>query len=629
MMIPMYIDMHFHQINYLMFIIATPVFIYLSSSIFKAAFISLKNHQLTMDVMYSMGIGIAYISSVLGTFGILLDKNFIFYESAILLSTFLTLGRYLESRARGKTSEAIKKLISLQPKTASVIRNETELEISVDDILINDKVIVKPGGKFPVDGIVIEGQSFVDESAITGESMPVFKKANDAIIGGTINQSSVIIFSAQKIGKETMLSQIIKLVEEAQGSKPPMQKISDKIVSWFIPMILILAIATFIVWFIGMRESLEFSISRLISILVIACPCALGLATPTAITVGIGRGAELGILIKNSEVIEKANLISTVIFDKTGTLTEGRPTLTDIIPIDIDEKQLLIFTASVEKNSNHPISQAILNKAEKDGLTILKSTGYGLFEGKGIYAFIDGKEIIIGSRNLFLSQKITISEEYKNIIDKFEKDGKTVFLIAIDKTLRGIMAVTDTIKKGSEQAILLLQRMGIKTIMITGDNKQSATSLGKQLGLNNILAEVLPSDKAAEVKKIQERGEVVAFVGDGVNDAPALVQADVGIAIGSGTDVAIESGEIVLIRNNVLDVAIAIELCKKIFSRIKWNLFWAFAYNVVLIPFAAGVFYPIYKITMKPELAGLAMAFSSITVVTFSLMLKKWNPNIN
>lgn len=613
---------------YLMFALTTPAFIYVSYPIFKAAYRALKNRNLNMDVMYSMGIGVAYLSSVMGTFEIILSKELLFYEEAVLLASFLTFGRYLEARAKGKTSEAIKKLIGLQPKTATVIRNNEEKEVAIEELQINDILIVKPGEKISVDGEVIEGESYVDESMITGEPIPLLRKKGDTVVGGTINKNSVLKFKAIKIGKDTVLSQIIRLVEEAQGSKPPIQRIADKVVSYFIPVVLTIAIITFIVWYLILSYPLPFALTRLISVLVIACPCALGLAIPTAVTVGIGRGAELGILIKNSEIFEISEKLTTVVFDKTGTLTKGKPEVTDIIGTGIEGEMLLRLAASVEKNSQHPIGEAIVSKAKERGVKLTKVKHFDTFEGKGVLAKVSGKETLIGNRMLFEEKNIPIPYEIEEKVLQLENGGKTVTLIANNKKIIGMIAVADTLKETSKDAIGELKKSKFKLIMITGDNIRTAKAIAKQIGIDNVLAEVLPQDKANEVKKLQKKGEVVAFVGDGINDAPALAQSDMGIALGSGTDVAIETGEIILIKDNILDVVAAIQLGKKVMSRIKWNLFWAFAYNTLLIPVAAGLLYPFTGITFRPEFAGLAMAMSDVTVITLSLMLKKYEPPV-
>ncbi len=611
---------------YVMFLVATPVFVYISYPIFKAAHRALKNKNLNMDVMYSMGIGVAFVSSILATFQIILSREFMFYETAVMLASFLTFGRYLEAQAKGKTSDAIKKLMGLQPKTATIYRNDKEIEVPIEDVQIQDIVVVKPGEKLPVDGEVIEGASYVDESMITGEPIPVLKRKGESVVGGTLNKNSIIKFKAIKIGKNTVLSQIIKLVEQAQGSKPPVQRIADRTVSYFIPTVLSIALLSFIIWYFIMDNTLLFALTRLISVLVIACPCALGLATPTAVTVGIGRGAELGILIKNGEALEISEKLTTIVFDKTGTLTKGTPEVTDILGIEMDEAELLKLTASVEKNSQHPLAEAVVKKAQEKGIALEKSEHFNTIEGKGVRAEVDKKEILIGNRAFIGENNILLSKEIDKKILKIENEGKTVILIAINKKLRGMIAVADTLKETTADAIKELKKSKLKVVMITGDNKRTAHAIAEQAGIENVVAEVLPQDKAIEVKRFQEKEEVVAFVGDGINDAPALAQADVGIAIGSGTDVAIESGEIVLIKNDILDAVAAVQLAKKVMSRIKQNLFWAFAYNTALIPVAAGLLYPFFRITFRPELAGFAMAMSSVTVVTLSLMLKKYLP---
>jgi Cu+-exporting ATPase len=575
-----------------------------------------------------MGIGVAFFSSILGTFEFILSNEFLFYETAVLLATFLTMGRYLETKAKGRTSEAIKKLMDLQPKKAVVIRDNSEIEIPVEGVEINDTVIVRPGEKIPVDGEVVDGESYVDESMITGEPIPVLKKKGDDVVGGTLNKNSVLRFKATKIGKDTVLSQIIKLVEVAQASKPPVQRIADKAVSYFIPTVLTIAVLSFIAWCLVPGNTLFFALASLISVLVIACPCALGLATPTAVTVGIGRGAELGVLIKNGEALEISEKLTTIVFDKTGTLTKGKPEVTDVIGFGIREEQLLRLAACVEKNSQHPIAEAIVRLAEEKGIKLEESKGFDTFEGKGVTAKVDGKEVLIGNRTLFVEKKISYPEEVEEKIVELENEGKTVILVAIAKEISGLIAIADTLKETSENAIKDFKDMKLNVVMITGDNARTADAIARQIGIEDVLAEVLPQDKADEVKKLQGEGEVVAFVGDGINDAPALAQADVGVAIGGGTDVAIESGEIVLVKDDLMDAVAAVQLSRKVMTRIKQNLFWAFAYNAALIPVAAGILYPFFGITFKPELAGLAMAMSSVTVVCLSLMLKRYTPPI-
>ncbi|MDI6886596.1 MAG: heavy metal translocating P-type ATPase [archaeon] len=627
LMILMYLPVSFpFPMAYFMLVVSAPAFIYVSHPIFGAAYRSLKNKNLNMDVMYSMGIGVAFVSSLLGTFEVILTGDFLFYETALLLASFLTIGRYLEARAKGKTSEAIKRLMGLQPKTATVLRDTNEMEIPIGDVQINDRIVVKPGEKIPTDGEVIEGESYVDESMITGEPIPVLKRKGVGVVGGTLNKNSVLTFIATKIGRETVLAQIIKLVEDAQGSRPPVQRIADKAVSYFIPTVLTIALLSFAVWYLVIGNTLLFSLTALIAVLVIACPCALGLATPTAVTVGVGRGAELGVLVKNGEALEISEKLTTIIFDKTGTLTKGKPEVTDIIGTGIDDRTLLKLAASVEKNSQHPLAEAIVRRAQEKGIELEESENFDTFGGKGVTAQVAGKEVLIGNRILFEERDVSYPEEVEEQIVHLEKEGKTVILIARDNEICGIIAIADTLKETTKEAIKAFKDMGLNVVMITGDNARTAHAIVEHIGIERVLAEVLPQDKAEEVKKLQEKGEVVAFVGDGINDAPALAQADVGIAIGSGTDVAIESGEIVLIKDDLMDAVSAVQLSKKVMMRIKENLFWAFAYNTVLIPMAAGILYPFFGITFKPELAGLAMALSSVTVVTLSLMLKNYIP---
>ncbi|MHA1463178.1 MAG: heavy metal translocating P-type ATPase [Candidatus Heimdallarchaeota archaeon] len=612
---------------YFMLVVSLPVFVYVSHPIFIAGYRALKNKTLNMDVMYSMGIGVAFVSSIFGTFEIVLTREFLFYETAVMLATFLTLGRYLETRAKGKTSEAIKKLIGLQPKTATIIRDNSEIEIPIEDVQVNDIVVVKPGEKIPVDGIVVDGESYVDESMISGEPIPVLKKKNRSVVGGTINKNGVITFKATKIGKDTVLSQIITLVQEAQGSKPPVQRIADMAVAYFIPTVLAIAIISFLAWYLILGNTLLFALTSLISVLVIACPCALGLATPTAVTVGLGRGAELGVLIKKGEALEIPQKLTTIIFDKTGTLTKGEPEVTDIICNETDKNSLFKVVASVEKNSTHPLAEAIVKKAKEDKIQFTSVKNFNTISGKGVVATVRGKEIIIGNRKLFTEKNISFQSFERQIV-QLENEGKTVLLISMDNKLSGLIAIADTLKETTKAAIQEFKKMGLKVIMITGDNPRTASAVGKQIGIDRVLAEVLPQDKAAEVKKLQQNDEIVAFVGDGINDAPALAQADVGIAVGSGTDIALESGEIVLVKDDLLDAVAAIQLSKKVMARIKQNIFWAFAYNTALIPVAAGVLYPFFGITFRPELAGLAMAMSSVTVITLSLLLNGYVPPI-
>ena len=612
--------------NFFMLAVSAPVFVYVSSPIFNAAGRALRNRSLDMDVMYALGIGVAFGSSILGTFGIVLTPDFMFYETAVMLASFLTLGRYLETKAKGRTSEAIKKLAALQPKRATIQKDGHEFEVAVEEVQLDDLILVKPGEKIPVDGLVIEGQSYVDESMITGEPVPARKEEGQNVVGGTLNKNGVLRFRATKVGRDTVLAQIISLVEEAQGSRPPIQRIADRAVGYFIPTILTIAFAAFVYWYFIAHNTLLFSLTALISVLVVACPCALGLATPTAVTVGIGRGAELGILIKSGEALEASEKLNAVAFDKTGTLTVGRPEVTDMASFGMDEKELLRLTASAEKNSEHPLAEAVMRRAEADGIGLAKAEKFEALAGKGVVARLDGRSVLAGNRMLFREKGIDIPEELLSRAVSYEEQGKTAVLVALEGRACGVLAVADRLKDSAPGAVAELKKMNLDVVMITGDNARSAAAIAGQLGIERILSEVLPEEKASEVKRLQQSGSKVAFVGDGINDAPALAQADVGIAIGSGTDVAIEAGEIVLIRDDLLDVVASIQLSRKVISRIKLNIFWAFAYNAGLVPVAAGVLYPVFGITFRPELAGLAMALSSVTVVSFSLLLKRYIP---
>ncbi len=609
-----------------MLLVSLPVFIYVSYPIFTAAFRALRNRSLDMDVMYAMGIGVAYVASVLGTFSIVLTPDFMFYETAIMLASFLTLGRYLEAKAKGRTSEAIKKLVGLQPRRATVLKNGSESEVPIDEVQVDDIILVKPGEKIPADGVVIGGQSYVDESMITGEPIPVLKEKDQSVVGGTLNKNSVLTFRATKVGRDTALAQIISLVEEAQGSKPPIQRIADRAVTYFIPTILSIAIISFIYWYFIAHNTLLFSLTALISVLVVACPCALGLATPTAVTVGIGRGAELGILIRGGEVLEASERLKAVAFDKTGTLTLGRPDVTDVVAFGLEERELLRLAASAEKGSEHPLAEAVVRKAEAEGIGLVEAVEFEAFSGKGVVARVGKTAVIAGNRMIFKERGIELSEEVLSRATSLEEQGKTAVLIALDGRVSGVLAIADSLKETASDVVSELKKMNLKVVMVTGDNARSASAVARQVGIEEVLSEVLPEDKANEVKRLQQGGLPVAFVGDGINDAPALAQANVGIAIGSGTDVAIETGDIVLIRDDLLDAVAAIQLSRKVISRIKLNIFWAFAYNAALVPLAAGVLYPFFGITFRPELAALAMALSSVTVVTLSLLLKRYIP---
>ncbi|OPY64905.1 MAG: Copper-exporting P-type ATPase A [Syntrophorhabdaceae bacterium PtaU1.Bin034] len=628
LMILMYLPVDFHHsdLAYLLLVVSTPVFLYVSYPIFQAAWRALRNRNLNMDVMYAMGIGVSFAASVLGTFRLILSRDFMFYESAILLAAFLSMGRYLEAKAKGRTGAAIKRLMGLQPRTAVIITGGVEKEIPVEDVQAGDVLLVRPGERIPVDGEVVDGQSYVDESMITGEPMPVQKQKGDSVVGGTLNQNSVLRFTATKVGRETVLAQIVRLVEEAQGSKPPVQRLADTVVSYFIPVVLGIAICVFLIWYLVVGNSLLFALTALISVLVIACPCALGLATPTAVTVGLGRGAELGILIKSGEALEVSQKVSVVALDKTGTLTLGRPEVTDVIPVGADAGTLLQVAGGLEKNSQHPLAKAIVRRARVEGTEPADSMNFNTLGGKGVTGEVGGREVIIGNRLLFEEKNIPYPEAIGRQISTLESQGKTVVIVASGGAVLGALAIADVLKETTPEAIRRFKQMGLRVIMITGDNARTAQAVAEQAGIDEVISEVLPQDKADEIKKLQESGGIVAFVGDGINDAPALARADVGIAIGSGTDVAIESGDIVLIKDDLMDAVAGLQLARKVMTRIKQNIFWAFAYNLALIPVASGALYPFFHLTLKPEWAGLAMAMSSVTVVTLSLTLKRYHP---
>lgn len=624
MYIPLPISMH--TLSYLMLVVSTPVFLFVGYPIFRAARMALKNRILNMDVMYAMGTGVAYVSSVLGTLGIVLTHEFMFYDTAIMLASFLILGRYLEARAKGRTSAAIRALIGLRPKTALVLTGDGEREIPVEDVAVGYLLRVKPGEKIPVDGRVTDGESYVDESMITGEPVPVLKVKDAEVVAGTLNTNSVLTFRAERIGRDTVLAQIIRLVEDAQSSRPPVQRIADVAVSYFIPAVLSIAIFAFLVWYLLLGSTLLFALTALVSVLVVACPCALGLATPTAVTVGVGRGAELGVLVRNGEALEIADRVNYVIFDKTGTLTRGKPEVTDIFPFGIDRQTVLSIAGALEKNSQHPLAVAIMQKAIESGSDIGQADEFDTHGGRGVSGKVLGEEVLIGNRAFLNEKGIFPDDSAESVMQNLENEGKTVVLIAVGGAVSGIIGIADTLKATTPAAMDVLRDMGMTLAVITGDNRRTAEAISGRLGIERVIAEVVPGEKAEEVRKLQKKGDVIAFVGDGINDAPALAVADVGIAIGSGTDVAIESGDIVLVRDDLLDAAAAIQLSRKVMSRIRQNIFWAFAYNAALIPLAAGVLYPLTGYVLRPELAALAMALSSVTVISLSLSLKKYLP---
>lgn len=581
-----------------------------------------------MDSLISVSTLAAFIYGIFAIYKIIIGDNphdyamHLYFESIATILTLITLGKYLEAVSKGKTSEAIKKLMGLAPKVATVIRDNKEMQVSIEDVEISDIIIVKPGEKIPVDGEVIEGITSVDESMLTGESIPVEKVIGSTVIGASINKNGFIKYKATKVGQDTALAQIIKLVEDAQGSKAQIAKIADVISAYFVPVVISLAIISSVSWLIA-GESFIFSLTIFISVLVIACPCALGLATPTAIMVGTGKGAENGILIKGGEALETTHKIDTIVFDKTGTITEGKPKVTDIITNSISEEEILILAASSEKGSEHPLGEAILNEGRNKNLKLKKIDKFNAIAGQGIDVVIENKNILLGNRKLMIDQNIDITI-FNDKVEDLSNQGKTPMYIAINKELKGIIAVADVVKVSSKKAIETLHKMGIKTVMITGDNENTAKAIAKEVGIDNVLAEVLPGNKAKSIKKFQDENKKVAMVGDGINDAPALAKADIGIAIGSGSDVAIESADIVLIRSDLMDVSKAIKLSKATIRNIKQNLFWAFAYNILGIPVAMGVLHIFGGPLLNPMIAAAAMSLSSISVLLNALRLKNF-----
>lgn len=626
-------------------LLATPVQFYAGWDFYRATIPALKHRTANMDTLVVIGTTVAYIYSVFVTvfptsvmdLGI---EAMPYFDVAALVIGLILLGRYLEAKAKGQTSQALKKLIGLQAKTARVIRNGKEVDIPIEQVVIGDILRVRPGEKIPVDGIITEGESAIDESMITGESMPVDKQKGDIVVGATINKTGTFLYKATKIGQDTMLAQIIKLVADAQGSKAPIQRLADVVSSYFVPIVIMLAFATFGLWYVfGPQPPLLFALLNTVAVLIIACPCAMGLATPTAIMVGTGKGAEHGILIKDAESLEIAHKVDTIIFDKTGTITKGQPQVTDFefmenlndvqeslgwkIPKGVTIQEYIMgLVTSVEKNSEHSLSEAVL-KYTKDKTKLYKVTQFQAVAGFGIRGTVDGHQVVVGTRKLMEQEKVMKCAELEILSKRFQADGKTLAFVGIDKKNVALIAIADTVKESAREGIEKLQAMGIAVIMITGDNEQTAAAIAKHVGITRVLAEVLPDQKEAEVRKIQTEGKVVAMIGDGINDAPALAAADVGIAMGTGTDVAIEAADITLINKELLSVARAIILSKKTMRTIKLNLFWAFGYNILLIPVAMGVLYPNFGILLSPIFASAAMATSSISVVTNSLLLKK------
>lgn len=588
-----------------LFFLATPVQVILGWPFYRGAYFALKQKMADMNVLVGLSTSAAYLYSVAATFFIL---GPVFYAASTTVLTTITLGMLLEKISQGKVGEAIKKLMKLEAKRARILRDGRETEVSPEEIKKGDIVIVRPGEKMAADGIIIEGRSTLDESMITGESMPVDKKVGDEVFGATINKEGVFKFKTTKVGKETTLAQIIRLVEEAQAKKAPIQRIADKVVAWFVPIVVAIALLTFIIWYFIQGSTFLFALTALVAVLVIACPCALGIATPTAIMAGTSKGAEKGILIKGGQYLEKARELNTLVFDKTGTLTKGKPEVADV------QGEVLQLAASLAKNTTHPLDIAIVKEAEKRKINLLNVQDFEAIPGKGIRGKIEEKEVLLGNRRLIKS----------DLGKELEEEGKTVMLVSVDGGIRGVIAVADTLKEYSKEAVADLKKIGLEIWMITGDNKKTAQAIGKELGIEKILAEVLPQDKEKEIRKLQEQGKVVGAVGDGINDAPMLAAADIGIAMGAGTDVAKETGGIVLVKDDIRDVVKSIELSRRTFSKIKQNLFLAFIYNILAIPIAAGLFYYWLGFLLRPEIAALAMILSDISVVGNSLLLRRW-----
>jgi len=623
----MFVEEYSHK-NWTLLILSLPIIFDGGKQFYIGAFRALKRKSANMDTLIAVGTGSAFIYSFIATvfpqfFVSIGHKPEVYYEVAAVIITLILMGRMLEMKAKGMASQAIGKLIALQSKTATVIQNNIEQEMPVEELKVGDIIIVRPGERIPVDGEIIEGSSTVNESMITGESLPVDKNIGDNVIGATINKTGSFKYRATKVGKDTTLQQIITLVEKAQGSKAPIQRFADIVSGYFVRVVFSIAVITFISWLIFAPEDirLSYALISFVSVLIIACPCALGLATPTAIMVATGRGAENGILIKNAESLEKAHKIQTVILDKTGTITKGEPEVTDILT-DMNINKFLYYAASVEKLSEHPIALAVVKKAEQEKISLNYPEKFVSLSGFGVEAKIDENKILIGNQKLIEDRNINI-DAYREKTSKLFKEGKTVIFIVINSELKGIIGISDTIKPDSKEAIEKLKSMGLEVIMVTGDHSAAAREIAKKAGIDRVIAEVSPEDKAGIVKKIQDEGKIVAMIGDGINDAPALAQADVGIAIGTGTDIAIEASDITLMRGDLESAVDAIRLSKKTMATIKQNLFFAFIYNILGIPIAAGVFYPIFHILLSPMIAALAMSLSSVSVVVSSLRLKK------
>lgn len=620
---------------WLQLILTTPVLFWAGGAFFVNAWKSLKRHTATMDTLVALGTGVAYVYSLFPAFfpqwfvtqGI---KPDVYFEAASVIITLILIGRLLENRAKGQTSEAIRKLIGLQAKTALVIRNGKEIDLPIAEVVLNDIIKVRPGEKIPVDGEIIEGSSTIDEAMVTGESLPVKKQVGDEVIGATLNKTGSFKFRATRVGKDTFLAQIVKLVQQAQGSKAPIQKLADQVTGWFVPIVIALAIATFIFWF-NFMGNVTIALITTVGVLIIACPCALGLATPTSIMVGTGIGAENGILIKGAESLELAHKIQTLVLDKTGTITQGKPTVTDLITVrgtaNQNELNLLRLAGSVESNSEHPLAEAVVQYAQSQGVALTDVQSFEAVAGSGVKGYVSGFWVHIGTQRWLKELGIDITN-LKQDWDRLESLGKTVVWMAVDKQVEAIIAIADAVKPTSASAIQNLQRMGLKVVMLTGDNYRTAEAIAKEVGIKRVIAEVRPEQKVAQIETLQKEGKIVGMVGDGINDAPALAQADVGIAIGTGTDVAIAASDITLISGDLQSIVTAIQLSRATITNIRQNLFFAFIYNVIGIPIAAGILFPFFGWLLSPIIAGAAMAFSSVSVVTNALRLRNFRSKI-
>ncbi|PSF39572.1 copper-translocating P-type ATPase [Aphanothece hegewaldii CCALA 016] len=619
----------------LQLILTAPVLFWAGGSFFVNAWKSLKRHTATMDTLVALGTGVAYLYSLFPTFfpqwfiqqGINPD---VYFEAASVIITLILLGRLLENRAKGQTSEAIRKLIGLQAKTARVIRNSQEIDIPIAEVILDDIILVRPGEKIPVDGEIVEGSSTLDESMVTGESLPVKKQLGDEVIGATLNKTGSFKFRATRIGKDTFLAQIVKLVQQAQGSKAPIQRLADQVTGWFVPAVIAIAIATFLIWF-NLMGNVTLALITTVGVLIIACPCALGLATPTSIMVGTGKGAENGILIKSAESLELAYQIQTIVLDKTGTITQGKPTVTDFITVrgtaNQNELNLLRLAGSVERNSEHPLAEAVVQYTQSQQVILTDVRSFEAFAGSGVQGNVLNNLVQIGTQRWFKELGIDTNNLQQDW-NRLESLAKTVVGIAVDGQIEGILGIADAVKPSSISAIRNLQRMGLEVVMLTGDNYRTAEAIASLVGIRKIIAEVRPSQKAAQIETIQKEGKIVAMVGDGINDAPALASADVGIAIGTGTDVAIAASDLTLISGDLQSIVTAIQLSRATISNIRQNLFFAFIYNVIGIPIAAGILYPFSGWLLSPIIAGAAMAFSSVSVVTNALRLRNFRPKI-